>query len=257
MSDFEPKILGFLCNWCSYAGADLAGVSRIQYPPNLRVIRVMCSGRLDPVIVLEAFRQGIDGVAVLGCHFGDCHYLTGNYQAERKMKLTRKVLRRTGLIPDRLYLDWVSAAEGELFAKLVGDFTKKVKELGPLGEPEGLAKEELMKRLLACQNALKTEKLRWLAGKELELVEEQNVYGEKIPQEEFDLVVNENIEKEYVRSRIAGLIEDRVLSVKEIAAQIDVSPKDVLRHISTMEYAGLVTMTGVKGRSPRYQKIGG
>lgn len=256
MPNFEPKILGFLCNWCSYAGADLAGVSRIQYPPNLRIIRVMCSGRLDPVIVLEAFRHGIDGVAVLGCHFGDCHYLTGNYQAERKMKMTGKILARTGLIPDRLYLDWVSAAEGQLFATLVGDFTKKIKELGPLGEPEGLAKEELNMKLLACQNALRTEKLRWLAGKELELVEEQNVYGEKIPQDQFDRLVNENIEKEYIMSRIANLIEDKALSVKEIAIQIEVSPRDVLRHISAMDYAGLVTMVDTKGRSPRYQKIG-
>lgn len=255
MPNFEPKILGFLCNWCSYAGADLAGVSRIQYPPNLRVIRVMCSGRLDPVIVLEAFRHGIDGVAVLGCHFGDCHYLTGNYQAERKMKMTRKILARTGLVPDRLYLDWVSAAEGQLFATLVGDFTKKIKELGPLGESEGLAKEELMERLLACQNALKTEKLRWLAGKERELVEEQNVYGDKILQEKFDQVVDENIEKEYVRSQIANLIKERALSVKKIASQINVSPRDVLRHISAMDYAGLVTMVDVEGRSPRYQKI--
>lgn len=255
MPDFEPKILGFLCNWCSYAGADLAGVSRIQYPPNLRVIRVMCSGRIDPVIVLEAFRHGIDGVAVLGCHFGDCHYLTGNYQAERKMKLTQKILARTGFIPDRLYLDWVSAAEGQLFAQMIGDFTKKIKEIGPFGIPEALDKDELNTRLLACQNALRGEKLRWLAGKEMELVEEQNVYGEKVLQEDFDRLVNENIEKEYVESQITILLEDKALSVKEIASQIQVPPRDVLRHISAMENIGLVTMTEIEGRSPKYQKM--
>ncbi|MFQ6067695.1 MAG: hydrogenase iron-sulfur subunit, partial [bacterium] len=119
---FEPKILGFLCNWCSYAGADLAGVSRFQYPPNLRAIRVMCSARVDAIMILEAFIQGIDGVLVLGCHPGDCHYISGNYYTQKRIRTLRKLLQIAGINEDRLHLDWVSAAEGERFATLVTKF---------------------------------------------------------------------------------------------------------------------------------------
>ncbi len=130
-SEFEPKIVGFLCNWCSYAGADLAGVSRIQYPPTLRIVRVMCSGRVDPVFILEAFRSGADGVLVAGCHPGDCHYLSGNYKSQRRVSMLKKVLEQFGLEPERLRLEWVSASEGDRFATVIKDMTEKVKKLGP------------------------------------------------------------------------------------------------------------------------------
>ena len=130
-SDFQPKIVGFLCNWCSYAGADLAGVSRIQYPPNLRIVRVMCSGRVDPFFILEAFRSGADGVLVAGCHPGDCHYLSGNYKTQNRVLLLQRVLEQFGLEPERLRLEWVSAAEGERFANVVREMTEHVMKLGP------------------------------------------------------------------------------------------------------------------------------
>jgi len=130
-SSFEPKIVGFLCNWCSYAGADLAGVSRIQYPPSLRIVRVMCSGRIDPVFILEAFRSGADGVLVAGCHPGDCHYLSGNYKAERRVLILKRLLEQLGLEPERLRLEWVSAAEGDRFATVVKSMTEEIKNLGP------------------------------------------------------------------------------------------------------------------------------
>ncbi len=130
-SEFEPKIMGFLCNWCSYAGADLAGVSRIQYPPTLRVVRVMCSGRIDPIFILEAFRSGADGVLVAGCHPGDCHYLSGNHKAERRVLLLQRVLEEFGLEPERLKLEWVSASEGDRFAMIIRDMTNELKKLGP------------------------------------------------------------------------------------------------------------------------------
>jgi F420-non-reducing hydrogenase iron-sulfur subunit len=139
MTGFEPKIVGFLCNWCSYAGADLAGVSRFQYPTNLRVIRVMCSGRVHPAHIMEAFKNGADGVLVAGCHPpNDCHYLSGNLKAKRRVLLLKKVLEQLGLDANRLRLDWVSAAEGNKFAKLVQDFTTELKEMGasPLGLEE-------------------------------------------------------------------------------------------------------------------------
>jgi len=131
MDEFEPTIIGFCCNWCAYAGADLAGISRIQYPPNLRMIRVMCSGAIDPVYILEAFSKGADGVFIGGCHPGDCHYMAGNYKTKRKVTLTKRVLSQLGLESQRLRLEWVSAAEGQRFAQVVADFIKEVKELGP------------------------------------------------------------------------------------------------------------------------------
>ena len=129
---FEPKIIGFLCNWCSYAGADLAGVSRIQYPPNIRIIRVMCSGRIDPAFVLEAFKDGADGVLVAGCHLpSDCHYISGNFKALRRITLLREVLKDFGIEPERLRLEWISASEGDKFAAVVRDMVNEVKKLGP------------------------------------------------------------------------------------------------------------------------------
>jgi len=134
MDDFEPKIVGFLCNWCSYAGADLAGTSRMKYAPNVRVVRVMCSGRMDPTFVLKAFQRGADGVLVCGCHPGDCHYMEGNYKTARRISLLKRMLAQLGIEDERLRLEWVSASEGERFARIVDDMTKRIKELGPLAK---------------------------------------------------------------------------------------------------------------------------
>lgn len=129
--EFEPKILGILCNWCTYAGADLAGTSRIQYPPNVRVVRVMCTGRIDPAFILEAFSLGADAVLVSGCHIGDCHYIAGNFKARRRIALTRKVLEQYGIDPRRLKMTFVSASEGALWAEVVKDMVNTIKKLGP------------------------------------------------------------------------------------------------------------------------------
>ena len=130
--NWEPKIVGFLCNWCSYRGADLAGTSRIKYAPNVRIIRVMCSARVEPSFILKAFQFGADGVLVLGCHPGDCHYVEGNYKTMRRMPLLRKMLAQMGIEEDRVKLDWVSASEGDRFAAVVNEITEKVRALGPL-----------------------------------------------------------------------------------------------------------------------------
>jgi len=129
---FEPKIVGFLCRWCSYTGADLAGTSRIQYPPNVVPIRVMCSGRVDPTFVVKAFADGADGVLIAGCHPGDCHYQEGNYKAMRRYPMLLNLLDQFGIERDRVRLEWVSASEGDRFAAVVRDLTEKVKALGPL-----------------------------------------------------------------------------------------------------------------------------
>ncbi len=131
--NFKPTIIGFVCNWCTYAGADLAGTSRIEYPANIRLIRLPCSGRIDPLFIFRAFLQGADGVLVSGCHPGDCHYTTGNYFAKRRLAITKRLLEYTGLEPGRLRLEWNSAAEGQRFADVCQEFTARIKELGPQG----------------------------------------------------------------------------------------------------------------------------
>ncbi len=132
MSSFQPRIVGFMCNWCSYAGADLAGTSRIQYSPNLRIIRVMCSGRVDPTYILKALKSGADGVLIAGCHPpSDCHYISGNLKARRRYHLLKKLLTQLGLEPQRIRLEWISAAEGEKFARVVNEFTEQLRALGP------------------------------------------------------------------------------------------------------------------------------
>ena len=129
---FEPRIVGFLCNWCSYTGADLAGTSRLDYLPNCRVIRVMCSGRVDPTFIVKAFAMGADGVLVSGCHPGDCHYLEGNYKTMRRIPLLQMLLEQFGIEKERLRLTFVSASEGELWKQVVDDFTETIRNLGPL-----------------------------------------------------------------------------------------------------------------------------
>lgn len=134
MSDsgkWEPKIVAFLCNWCSYAGADLAGTGRIQYPPNVRIIRVPCSGRVNPFFILASLQKGVDGVLVSGCHPGECHYLTGNYSARRKFALLKGLLEFVGLEEGRVRFTWISASEGVRFAKLIQKVTEEIRTLGP------------------------------------------------------------------------------------------------------------------------------
>ena len=128
---WEPKIVAFLCNWCSYAGADLAGVSRLQYPPNVRIIRVPCSGRVNPLFIMRALRQGADGVLISGCHPGDCHYLSGNDYARRKFTLLHSLLDHMGIEKGRVQFSWVSASESIKFAQVITEVTESVRALGP------------------------------------------------------------------------------------------------------------------------------
>ncbi len=131
-AQFEPRIIAFLCRWCSYTGADLAGTSRITYPPNVLPIRVMCSGRVDPTFVVSAFRRGADGVLICGCHPGDCHYNEGNYNMMRRLPLIRKLIAQFGIDPERVRLEWVSASEGDRYAEVVTEFTEQIRQMGPL-----------------------------------------------------------------------------------------------------------------------------
>jgi len=129
--EFKPKVIAFLCNWCSYTGADLAGTARLKYKPNVRAIRVMCSGRIEPTFVLRAFRKGADGVLICGCHPGDCHYQEGNYRCLRRYHLLQKYIQQMGIETERLKLEWISASEGKQYADLIDSFTETITELGP------------------------------------------------------------------------------------------------------------------------------
>jgi F420-non-reducing hydrogenase iron-sulfur subunit len=247
MAKFEPKILGFLCNWCAYAGADLAGVSRFQYPSNIRVIRVMCSGRVDPVHIFDAFKNGIDGVAVLGCHPGDCHYLTGNYEAENKMKMTKKVLEIIGIDPQRLYLDWVSAAEGKRFSEVISEFTDEIRTIGPI-----IKDKDFQNKLIIGEKIVESVRLRWLVGKQRELIEKGNVYNEKIEAEKIKDIIDKNIKKEYNKQRIISLLSKKPYDVISLANDLSLSSSAVAKYITSMENSGIVSVLDFKNNSPRY-----
>ncbi len=252
---FEPTIIAFLCNWCSYAGADLAGVSRFSYPTSIRAIRVMCSGRVDPALVLEAFINGADGVFVMGCHLGDCHYLIGNFYAQRKIKMLKKLIALTGLEPERLRLEWVSASEGARFAELVKDFTNQMKALGPSPVAGEKPDPNILENLLAAKAAVEDFRLRVLVGREGEMVDEGNVYGEKVSQEEFDEIMDEAIAAEYIRNKMYIMLKKVPQSVKELSKRLNIDPRNVLRHIVILRQRGMVAMAKVEGTTPLWAAL--
>ena len=245
--NFEPQIIAFSCNWCSYAGADMAGISRIQYPPNIRIVRVMCSGRVDPVFILRAFLSGFDGVLVLGCHPGDCHYLVGNYHTEKKMNRLKKLLEIVGIAPERLYVDWVSAAEGARFAQIVGSFTERIRQKGPLEKSSSL-----LQRLHAAELTMQSERVRWLLGNELNLLEKGNAYGEKISLEELDIAASEAIEDEFFKGWLALILEENPMSVREMAATTGLSLPMISSYLTELEEGGEVYLYGFDGRRAKY-----
>jgi F420-non-reducing hydrogenase iron-sulfur subunit len=232
VSEFKPKILGFLCNWCSYAGADLCGVSRYQYPPSIKIIRVMCSGRVDLEFVLRAFANGKDGVFVGGCWLGECHYITeGNYDALSMMHLGRKLLKAIGLNPNRLRLEWVSASQGNRYAEVITDFTAQLKEMGPLGVGEGIhpamlkLKLQAVRKLLPYIKLVEREKIRVR-------FETKQEYEDFFEGEELNALFDDLIGEKLAVSQIMLLLQRRALSTGEIADQLGVSASEVAKHLT-------------------------
>jgi len=254
--DFEPRILGFLCSWCSYAAADLAGVSRIQYPSNLRIIRVMCSGRIDPVFIIEGFLTGADGIMILGCHPGECHYLTGNYEAANMVNAVRKLLGYASINNGRLLLDWVSASEGGRFRELVEGFSLQIKELGPLGAAEGIGREELRFALEAAKMAIKSEKFRWIMSIQTKFMREGNRYGEKFTKQEMDRALAATAIEALVENKILLLLKDKPLSVRKIAERINLPPFQALRYVVSLRRKRFIDYSGIEGTSPLYTLAG-
>ncbi|WP_449244170.1 hydrogenase iron-sulfur subunit [Desulfobacca acetoxidans] len=243
---FEPKILAFLCNWCSYAGADLAGVSRFQYPTNIRVIRTMCSGRVDPVHVIEGLKSGFDGVFVFGCHFGDCHYLEGNYHTARRMQLVGQMLDIAGIGKNRLQLRWVSAAEGQLFADYVTELTELIREMGPLRA------SRFQLSLAAVQRAMHSSQLRWLLGMDRFLTEKKNVYDQQLNPVDFQDLLQQCAEQEYQKALLVEALQEGPQTVRQMAKITGLPVYCVSRRLNDLERTGLVDLQAYEGTSPTF-----
>ncbi|MHA2281899.1 MAG: hydrogenase iron-sulfur subunit [Promethearchaeota archaeon] len=251
---FEPKILGFLCNWCCYAGADLAGVSRMQYPPNIRVIRVMCSGRIDPKFIFESLRVGADGVFIGGCHLGDCHYLEGNYEAVKKFEMVQKFLKLINL-DNRVKLEWVSASEGARYAAVITEFTDHIKSLGPSPVGGDNPDKGILDKLRAMEEAAGGDRMRALVGRERKITEQENVYGEKVSIEKFTEIFDSAIMEEYNRNRILVALEKDSRSVKDLAAELEIDPSIVLGHMIILKGRGQVDFGEIVGITPMFYKM--
>ena len=237
---FKPKIVGFLCNWCCYAGADLAGVSRYQYPPHMRVIRVMCSGRVDLAFILRAFSNGIDGVFMGGCWPGECHYITeGNYLSLSMMHLCKKLLQHIGVSPERLRLEWVSASQGTRFAAVMNDFSNKLEELGPLGTGEGLDKSGLKLKLQAVTNLVPYIKLVERERLRVRFDTEEE-YKTFFTSDAVDRLFHELFVDKLAISQILLLLRERPLSAGEISEILGVDPSEISTHLNNSARQGLI-----------------
>lgn len=249
---WEPKLIGFLCNWCSYAGADLCGVSRYQYPTNIRSVRVMCSTRISPHLVLDLFKAGADGILLGGCHLNDCHYITGNFHTEKRVRLMKKLLEDAGVDPGRLRLEWVSASEGEKFSKVVTEFTDQIRKLGP----STVKKDETVRaKVTAADEASETFRLRALVGKELNLETKGNVYNNRLDKAEFEKLIDLATMDEFERSLILVLAKGKPRSVKELGKIMEAPTDKVLRHIVVLRQRNLISMEHPEGFTPTYRTI--
>lgn len=212
----------------------------------------MCTGRVDPTLVAEAFLGGADGVMVVGCHFGECHYITGNYQGKVKTELAGRALEYVGLNPARVAFKQCSSAEGERFAGLVTDFHAAVKELGPLGQGDRLPTDELKEKLRVAKTALAAEKLRWVVGKFTVFQSEGNKYGERFTEHEMWRTLDTIILDEVATHEILRELKEGPVSVQQLAARLEMDPPRVLRYVLALVRRGLADMDGVKDRSPVY-----
>jgi coenzyme F420-reducing hydrogenase delta subunit len=233
MAEFKPKIVGFLCNWCCYGGADLAGVSRFQYPPHLRVIRLMCSGRVDLAFIFRALQKGADAVFIGGCHLNDCHYVPeGNYDALGNSLMAKRILEKLGVHPDRLRLEWVSAGEGIRFAEIMNDLSAKVKALGPLGTVDGIqAAIDLVPYIKLVERERLRVPQRTEAG-----------YRKFFNSPEFDALFDELILDKLAMARIMGLVRRKPLSPAEISGDLKLAPASVARYLDELSEDGLIRL---------------
>ena len=237
---FQPKMIGIICNWCCYGGADLAGVSRFQYPPHIRLIRVMCSARVDLLHILRAFSNGVDGIFIGGCHLCDCHYVTsGNFNAFSMVRVCRKILGHIGVNPERLRLEWVSAGEGIRFANFMNEYSAELTKMGPLGKAEGIEENTLAFRLESVGKLIPYIKLL-LTQKIYVPDRTEKAYHDFFNSAEFAKLFEELIADKLAISQITSLLQEKSLSTGEIADSLGLSPSEVARHMNGSAKQGLV-----------------
>lgn len=225
----------------------------MQYSTDVRIIRLMCTGRVDPTMVADAFIKGADGIMAVGCHFGDCHYISGNYQAKVKIGLASRALDYVGLNPARVAFNQCSSAEGERFVSLVTAFNRTISEMGPLGAAERFPLDQLREKLETAKTALGKEKLRWVVGKFTEFQGKGNKYGERFTEHEMWRTLDTIIMDELATHDILKQMGKGAASVKEIAAQLDIAPPDALKYVLALQRRGLAALASVDGESPKYR----
>jgi F420-non-reducing hydrogenase iron-sulfur subunit len=237
---FKPRMLGFICNWCCYGGADLAGVSRFQYPHYIRMIRIMCSARVDMAHIFRAFSTGQDAVFIGGCHLNDCHYVTnGNYDALSMVSICKKMLKHIGINPGRLRLEWVSAGEGIRFAHIMNEFAPQIQELGPIGKGEGLDEDQLKFKLAAAAKLVPYVKL--VQSERLKApARTAEAYHQFYGSEEFDRLFDELIADQLITSQILLLLREKPRSTGEISAALGLNPSAVAKHMTGASRQGFV-----------------
>jgi F420-non-reducing hydrogenase iron-sulfur subunit len=253
MSFENPKIACFVCNW-TFSEQELA-VSRIRKVANVNVVRVMCIGRIDPVIVLETFIKGVDGVLLVGCAPPDCHFVEGNVYVELTVKVLKKLLVLTDLEPERLELRWVSPIEEVRFTKIMEDFVRQLEKLGSSPLARERRDANIFENVLAAKNAVAGFRLRALIGKEKGLTMSINAYGERISHEEFNALMDEVVKAEFIRHKILLLARKKPFSVKELAKILDMKSAVVLRHILNMRKKGMIALDSIEGTTPRYKAV--
>lgn len=245
-SKFKPRMLGLICNWCCYGGADLCGVSRFQYPPYIRLIRVMCSARVDLAHIFLAFSTGQDAVFVGGCHLGDCHYITnGNYDALSVVTIGKKLLEHIGVNPKRLRIEWVSAGEGVRFANIMNEFSKEMEELGPIGKSEGIEESELKFKLESVRKLIPHIKLVQAAKLKVPRSlmasgEEEEYYHNFFNSDEVNHIFKKSIFDKLAISQIMSLLQESPLTTAEMAKKLGLTASEVSTHLETSSRKGLV-----------------
>ena len=225
----------------------------MQYTTDVRIIRLMCTGRVDPTMVVDAFIEGADGIMAVGCHFGDCHYISGNYQAKVKFGLAARTLGYVGLNAGRVAFNQCSSAEGDRFVSLVTAFHDRINEMGPLGSAEGLSLPNLKGRLETARCALSSEKLRWVAGKFTEFENIGNKYGERFTEHEMWRTLDAIVIDEIATHGILKEMQNGAASVKDLSERLEIAPPDALKYVLALQRRGLVGLAGIDGATPRYQ----
>jgi len=241
-NQFEPLIVAYCCNWCSYAGADLAGTSRFEYPTNLRIVRIMCTGRMDSTLVLETLRMGADGVLIAGCHPGDCHYQKGNFMMEKRFDYLKKAVKSIGIEPERVRLEWISASEGGKWAALAREMIQEIKRLGP--SPFRLARDT--KKTDAAIDAFKSQRLRWVVGRSQIKVE--------IEEDKYRQTVDSIMQVEIERHMISGALKEKgPLTAEELAQLTGLQPSRIVQHLIALRRDGKVGEAGEKNGQYLYK----